>query len=242
MVNLKEEATKPQYIKAMNPELDRKIGELRIPFLCLIEGPNDSGKSILSQQYVYGALRCGFKTLYITTETGVRGLIKNMEEVSLSVKDYYVRGRLQIFELHVKDLEWDEKLSSRFLDLILNVVRFKSKFDLYVIDSLTYLATYAKEEDILNFFTEARSFIEEKQKSMIITIHPYAFSEEMLVRMRSISDVHFILQLKEIGDRIVKILQVPKIKGAVKQTSITLAFDVDPAFGVKVLPFSRAKA
>jgi len=239
---LSEESGKSRFVKAMNPELDRKIGELRIPFLCLIEGPNDSGKSVLAQQYVYGALRCGCRTLFITTESGVRGLLKSMEEISLSVKIYYLKGVLQIYELHVKDLEWDELLSSRFLELILNTIKLREYFDLYVIDSLTYLVTHAKEEDILNFFTEARNIIEEKDKSMIVTVHPYAFSEEMLVRMRSISDVHFILQVKEIGDRIVKILQVPKLKGAVKQTSITLSFDVDPAFGIKVLPFSRAKA
>jgi archaeal flagellar protein FlaH len=239
---LSEKSSVARYIRAMNPELDRKIGELRIPFLCLIEGPNDSGKSVLTQQYVYGALKCGFKTLYITTESGIRGLLKSMDEISLSVTEYYLKGLLQIYELHVKDLEWDEALSSRFLELILNTIKLREYFDLYVIDSLTYLVTRAKEDDILNFFTEARNIIEEKNKSIIITVHPYAFNEEMLVRMRSISDVHFILQVKEIGDRIVKLLQVPKLKGAVKQTSITLSFDVDPAFGIKVLPFSRARA
>ncbi|MCL7391916.1 MAG: flagellar accessory protein FlaH [Thaumarchaeota archaeon] len=239
---MSEKSSVARYIRAMNPELDRKIGELRIPFLCLIEGPNDSGKSVLTQQYVYGALKCGFKTLYITTESGIRGLLKSMDEISLSVTEYYLKGLLQIYELHVKDLEWDEALSSRFLELILNTIKLREYFDLYVIDSLTYLVTRAKEDDILNFFTEARNIIEEKNKSIIITVHPYAFNEEMLVRMRSISDVHFILQVKEIGDRIVKLLQVPKLKGAVKQTSITLSFDVDPAFGIKVLPFSRARA
>lgn len=239
---MSEEEHRAGYIKAMNPELDRKIGELRIPFLCLIEGPNDSGKSVLSQQYAYGALNCGLRVLYITTETGIRGLLESMEEINLPVKEHYLKGSLQIYELHVKNLEWDEALSSRFLELILNTIKLRDYFDLYIVDSLTYLVTRAKEEDILNFFTEARNIVEERTKSMMVTVHPYAFSEDMLVRMRSISDVHFILQIKEIGDRIVKLLQVPKLKGAVKQTSIILSFDVDPSFGIKVLPFSRARA
>lgn len=46
---MSEKISTARYIKAMNPELDRKIGELRVPFLCLIEGPNDSGKSVLTQ-------------------------------------------------------------------------------------------------------------------------------------------------------------------------------------------------
>ena len=68
-----------RFVKSFNGELDRKIGVLRTPFLCLIEGPNDSGKSIIAQQYTYGALNLGFRVLYITTETGTKALINSME-------------------------------------------------------------------------------------------------------------------------------------------------------------------
>ncbi len=229
-------------IRSTNLEIDRKIGELRVPFLCLIEGPNDSGKSVLAQQYTYGALCAGLPTLYITTETGTRSLVNSMEEITLNVKPYFLKGLLQVFELHVKNLDWDKELSARFLELILRTMQVKRRYGLYVIDSLTYLVTHADEEDILNFFTEARNIVDDQGKSMIVTVHPYAFEQDMLIRMRSVCDVHFILQLKEIGDKIVKILQVPKLKGAVKPASITLSFDVDPAFGIRVLPFSQARA
>ena len=229
-------------VRALNPELDRKIGELRCPFLCLIEGPNDSGKSVLAQQYTYGALNMGLRALYITTETGARSLLKSMEEITLLVRHHFLTGRLQIFELHVKNLEWDSELSARFLELILRTMHVRKKYNLYIIDSLTYLVTHARPEDILNFFTETRNIVDDEEKSVIITVHPYAFDQEMLIRMRSVCDVHFILSIKEIGNRIIKILQVPKLKGAVKPSSITLSFDVDPAFGIRVLPFSQAKA
>jgi hypothetical protein len=32
-------------LRAFNSELDRKVGVIKTPALCLIEGPNDSGKS-----------------------------------------------------------------------------------------------------------------------------------------------------------------------------------------------------
>ncbi len=38
-MKMSERDSSTRYIKAMNPELDRKIGELRVPFLCLIEAP-----------------------------------------------------------------------------------------------------------------------------------------------------------------------------------------------------------
>jgi len=48
----------------------------------------------------------------------------------------------------------------------------------------------------------------------MITIHPYAFNQDLLIRMRSICDIHFTLTVKEMGEKIVKLLQVPKLKGA----------------------------
>ena len=101
----------PRCIKSMNSELDRKIGAIKLPFLWIIEGPNDSGKSVLAQQYTYGALNAGYKLLYITTEIGIRGLLKNMKEISLDVTQYFLTGRLMVFELHVKNLKWDKALS-----------------------------------------------------------------------------------------------------------------------------------
>ena len=229
-------------LSTLNSELDRKIGGIKLPFLAIIEGPNDSGKSVLAQQYTYGALNLGYKLLYITTESGVRSLIRSMEQISLDVKYFFLTGRLKVFELHVKNLKWNRVLSSKFLDLLANVIKHGLNYDIFVIDSLTYLVTHADEQDILNFFTQMRNVVDDLEKSIIITIHPYAFNQDLLVRMRSICDVHFTLMIKEVGEKIVKMLQVPKLKGAVKPVSITLSFEVDPAFGIKILPFSQARA
>ncbi len=229
-------------IKSMNSELDSRIGAIKLPFLWIIEGPNDSGKSVLAQQYAYGALNLGHRLLYITTETGVKGLLKNMRQISLDVTHHFLTGRLMIFELHVKNLKWDRELSSRFLDLIIKTINRLPIYDIFIIDSLTYLVTHAEEKDILNFFTEMRNVVDDHEKSVIITIHPYAFNQDLLIRMRSICDIHFTLTTKEIGEKIVKLLQVPKLKGAIKPSSIILSFEVDPAFGIKVLPFSQARA
>jgi archaellum biogenesis ATPase FlaH len=43
------------------------------------------------------------------------------------------------------------------------------------------------------------------------------------------------------GERIVRVLQVMKLKGAEK-SGLSLAFEVDAAYGIRVLPFSQAKA
>jgi len=69
-------------IKSFNPELDRKIGPIKTPSLCLIEGPNDSGKSVLIMQYCYGALLTGFNCYLLTTESSIRGVREDMKSLT----------------------------------------------------------------------------------------------------------------------------------------------------------------
>ncbi|MEM3053908.1 MAG: hypothetical protein QXJ47_06095, partial [Candidatus Caldarchaeum sp.] len=111
----------------------------------------------------------------------------------------------------------------------------------FFIDSMTYLLTNASTTDILNFFTVLRNIVDEQEKTIFLTIHTHALDTDLFLRLRSISDVHFVLSVKEMGERIVRVLQVMKLKGAEK-SGLTIAFEVDQVFGIRVLPFSQAKA
>lgn len=238
-----EEKIVGKSFKSHNSELDRKIGHIRFPAIFLIEGPNNSGKSVIAQQYIYGALQSGYKAYYITTESSSKQLIDNMENLSFDVRYQFLNGNLKIIEFHVKELNWHKEVAGTFLNLLVRTIKNNvSNFDIFAIDSLTYIATYASEEDLLSFFTNMRNIVDEYDKVLMVTVHPHAFNQEMMLRIRSICDVHFILSIKEVGDKIVRLLQVPKIKGAVKSVSIVLSFEVDPAFGIKVLPISQARA
>jgi len=45
-----------------------------------------------------------------------------------------------------------------------------------------------------------------------------------------------------VGEKMVKVLEVAKIRGADKNTGNIISFDVEPGMGLKVLPMGRAKA
>ncbi|HIQ29327.1 MAG TPA: flagellar accessory protein FlaH [Candidatus Caldiarchaeum subterraneum] len=235
---LKEEE---KAIRTFNPELDRKVGPVPAPCLCLIEGANDSGKSVVAAQYCYGALRSGFSVHYVTTETSVKGLINGMRNLSWDVTEYFILGRLRINELHVKTLDWNPVLSSVILRVIITFMRRNNGVNVFIIDSLTYLLTHAEQRDILNFFTQVRNLVDENGKTIILTIHQYAVDQDLFLRLRSIADAHFVLSVKEMGEKLVRVMQVMKLKGASKG-GLTVTFEVDQAFGIKVLPFSQAKA
>jgi len=229
-------------VKTLNSELDRRIGGIPIPSLTLIEGPNGSGKSVILQQIAWGALNAGLRVRYLTTENTVKSLLSQMESLSFRVTPFFIKGGFKVMELHVRSITWDEEVARKFLTTLLGFVRRDDWSQVFIIDSLTYLLTRAREEDVLEFFSACRNITDAVGKTFFIAIHPYALSQDMLIRVRSICDGHFMLGIKELGDKTVRVLEVAKLRGALKSTGVIVSFEVDPAFGIKVVPFSHAKA
>ncbi len=228
-------------LRAFNSELDRKVGVIKTPALCLIEGPNDSGKSVLILQYCFGALMSGYSCYLITTESSMRGVRTDMSSLSWDPTYFIITGQLKIAEMHVKNINWMAEQYSKLLQLITAFIRSRKKEEVFFLDSMTYLLTNASTPEILNFFSVLRNIVDEDGKTIFLTIHTHALDTDLFLRLRSITDVHLLLNIKEMGERIVRVLQVMKLKGAEK-SGLSLAFEVDAAYGIRVLPFSQAKA
>ncbi len=229
-------------LKTGNSELDRLIGGIPIPSMDLVEGVNDSGKSVFVQQLTYGALHQGFKVRYLTTENTIKSLISQMTSITLDITPFFISGKLNITPLHVKGLLWDDTTSMYHLTLLLNFLNEKDKSDLIIIDSLTYLVTHAITNDVLDFFSGCRNIVDYNEKTIIITIHPYAFESDLMARIRSICDGHFTLKVKEVGEKTVRMLEIAKLRGAQKITGNIISFEVDPVFGLKIVPLTQARA
>jgi len=81
-----------------NSELDKKIADgLPLQSLTLIEGENDTGKSVLTQQIIWGALKQGFNVDLFSTENTSKSFLSQMESMSLDISDYFAWGYLRIF-------------------------------------------------------------------------------------------------------------------------------------------------
>jgi len=229
-------------LKFGNPELDRRIGGFPIPSLNLIEGPNDSGKTVISQQIAYGALISGFKVLFITTEGTSRGLINQMKSLQWNVEDYFLDGSFRITPLHTAGMAWNKEISKYYLTALMNFIKKKQeKIDLFIIDSLTHLVTHAEVNDILDFFSSCRYIVDVQKKTFVITMHPYALNQDLLIRIRAFCDGHFILEIKTFGNRSALTLNVSKLRGATQPINEIISFEVSPAFGIKILPFRTTK-
>jgi len=228
-----------EIITSGNTEIDKKMGGgIPVGSLTLIEGANDTGKSVLTQQLTWGGLQQGFTFAIYTTENTIKSLLRQMKSLSFDVTDYFISGKLKIYPIHVEGLEWTSDIP--FLDYIVADMKIK-RAEVIVIDSLTVFVTNVSESDILNFFAACKNLCDDG-KTVLVTVHTYAFGEELLTRVRSICDAHLSLHKEEVGDRVVRTMEVAKIRGAQKTTGNIVAFEVEPDLGLRILPVSRAKA
>jgi flagellar protein FlaH len=102
------------------------------------------------------------------------------------------------------------------------------------------VANAAEDRQILNFF-EGCKRICAKGKTVIVTIHSDAFDSDLLNPIRSMCDAHLMLKAEQDGQRLVKTLQVAKVRGASSVTGAIVGFEVEPGWGMRVIPISKAR-
>lgn len=239
---MNESSDSSKIIPWENSELQRRIGAIPYPSLIIVEGANDTGKSVIVQQATYGALKANFKVRYITTENTIISFINQMQSISLNVKQEFLTGKLKITHLHTENFQWNNKVSKFLLKILSKHIELDKESDVFVVDSLTYLIAYADEKDILSFFSFIRNFVDKSKKTVIFTIHTYALNQDLIARIRSICDGHLVLEIKNFGERIVRVVTASKLKGGEGGVSGFATFEVESELGIKVIPFVQIKA
>ena len=219
-------------------EVDDKLGG-GIPFgsLCLVEGDSDAGKSVLCQHLAFGTLGSGqHKVAYYTTENSIRSLIAQMDSLNLPTLDYFLCGNLRIYPLAFGKGNCREV----FKLLTTHISRLPNDFKLVIFDSITLLLSHSKPVFIIDFFADCKSLCE-KGVCIIIVAHSYAFEDDVLSRTGSVCDARFKLRLEAVGDRMIKLMEVLKVRGADRQTGDVVSFDVEPKMGMRVIPLAKAR-
>ena len=93
---------------------------------------------------------------------------------------------------------------------------------------------------IIDFFSRCKGLCDEG-RTLILVAHSYAFEEEMLSRTRSLCDARFRLRLEQVGDRMVKLMEVLKVRGADRPTGDVVSFDIEPKVGMRIIPLAKAR-
>jgi flagellar protein FlaH len=221
-------------------ELDKKIDDgIPLRSLTLIEGEHDSGKSVFTQQIVWGGMKQGFNVDIISSETTARNFLTQMETMSLDISDYYAWGYLRLFPLLAPGIDLEKEDMGELLKKLLDHIR-ECPAQLVIIDSLTLFTEHTTNEVIIDFFTECKKLCD-RGKTILVSLHPYAFDEDTLVRIRAVCDIILTLKRALMGDKYLMVLEVVKIRGAHKTRENVVSFEVIPGYGMKIIPISVAK-
>jgi flagellar protein FlaH len=93
-----------------NHLLDKKIADgIPLQSLTLIEGENDTGKSVPTRQIMEGVMKQGLSVDLVMTGNATRSLARQMDSMSPDVSEYFAWGYLRLFPLHVVGFEWTKE-------------------------------------------------------------------------------------------------------------------------------------
>lgn len=220
-------------------EVDRKMGGgIPTGSLTLIEGQSDAGKSVLTQQMIWGSLNVNCRVSLFSTENTVKSLIKQLSSLGLDVMDHLLLDRFRIYPMQMMSGDVDLEHA---LKIVSEAIHRETETDMIIVDSLTAFVTHVPIESTIEFFEDCKNLCNEGQ-TILIVVHSYAFDENLLIRVRSMCDAHLRMTIEQMGDKLLKSMEVSKVRGASKATGNVVAFEVEPGFGMRIIPVSKAKA
>lgn len=222
-------------ISSGNGELDSKMGGgLPTGSLTLVEGGSGAGKSVLAQQIIWGSLQDHFSVALFTSENSVKSLTKQMSSLGLDILDFLLLRRLRIYPMELTRLKQDA------LYHLLQAIYAERKRDLIIVDSLTLAIAHSDMDEIVRFFETCKR-LSAQGATIIVVLHSDAVGKDVLVRVRSMSDAHLQLRMEDDGKKLVKTLEVIKVRGGETNTGNIVGFDVEPGWGMRVVPISKVK-
>jgi len=225
-----EPAAGPMRIDTGVWEFDELINEgIPSASVTLVEGPGDSGKSVMCQNLAYSAYRWGLNIAYYTSLPRAEDLDEQMSSLGLSVES----GGLDQFKITSLANLYARQLdpSKTFTVLWEHMKRmFREGADMVVFDDLPP----AVSEDygrMINFFE--RSIELSRQGLTILSIFQSSHSDRVLVeQLHEIADAHLRFSVEETprDDRteVFNQMEVRKIDGVIPIPLRGVAFRVNP--------------
>jgi flagellar protein FlaH len=219
--------------------LEKKLGGgLPRGSLTLLEGAASSGKSVLCQHLVFGAMESEFDTVYFSSEHTRESFITQMNSLGLNVLAHFRSDHLKMSGMsEPKEGEGTEPLLG---DLVRTMEALPDGCKFIVVDSITNLASPSSESAVIAFFTACRRMCN-KGRTVLVAIHSHAFGPVMFDRLSALCDTYLHLRSETLGGKPVKTVEVRKVNSSNLENNNSVSFTVVPNVGMKVMPISRTK-
>lgn len=157
-----------------------------------------------------------------------------MNSLSLDVTDFLLLGRLKVFQVGAFRMKLTP---SRVFDIILIDLQVRPDA-LVIVDSLTTFITHTSIDETMAYFENCKILCD-MGLTIVNVVNSYAFSQADLARVSSICGAHLSLRTEVVGDRLLKVLEVAKVRGAEFGTGNIVSLDVEPMLGMKIIPVSK---
>lgn len=218
-------------------EIDKRIGGgIPLNSLTLIEGESHSGKSVFTQQMVWGTVRDGFRVSMFTSENTIKSLVAQMDSLNLEINPYLLLGDLRVFPFEV--VHSKAEALDKLMEAISTEIRRKQ--EIIFVDSLTPYIMGDEVQNAARYFERCKK-LNAKGTSIITVIHSHAVDREFLVRVQSMCDAHLHFRTEADGSRLIKLIEVAKIRGASRNTGNIISFEIEPGIGLRIIPISKAQ-
>ncbi len=228
--------TKP-VVSTGSEELDNKVGGgIPLGSLTLIEGGSHSGKSVFSQQLLWGSLRDGYRISLFTSENTVKSLMRQMDSLNLNVQTNLLLGHLRVYPMEVSNSQ-EEALEALLAALKAEAAKER---DLIFVDALTPFISGSPACLVICYFELCKRLCS-NGTTVVTIIHSHAVDQDLLVRIQSLCDAHLRLRTENAGSKLIKIMEVAKIRGASKNTGNIISFEIEPGIGMRIIPISKAQ-
>jgi flagellar protein FlaH len=220
--------------------LDEKLGGgIPLGSLALIEGTSSAGKSVICQHFMSRALNDGHRVACFTSENDVRSLLSQMASIGLDVSGYKRTNKFMIYPIEEPPPDADHGVL--LIELAQKIEAVPQRCNVVCVDAITNFASASPDHAIVGFFTACKRLCDDG-RVIIVVAHSFAFDEKMLVRIRALCSAHLNLRVENAGGRQARVLEVSKIQNAEGMTGNLVYFNVEPQIGMRILPFTKAKA
>jgi archaeal flagellar protein FlaH len=162
--------------------------------------------------------------------------VKQMQSLSIDILDFLLLGRLRIYPMEVA------RSKGEALTALLDAIKDEGTHgtDIVFVDALTPLVLSTPDEEVVSYFEGGKRLCSERM-TIVNVIHSHAISRELLVRITSLCDAHLRLRTEEAGAKLVKVMEVAKVRGANKTTGNIISFEIEPGLGMRIIPISKAQ-
>ena len=210
-------------------------GGLASESLTLIEGPLDSGKGLICQYLMYGAIMEGNKVALFSSSQTVEDLSQEMGSMGRDVSEALQDNKLLVQSISRPSPEVTPE--SYFGALASKIHCLPKSCALVVIDEITDLAMICQDRTIMGFFSIFKELCT-GGRAIVVVAQAGAFAPDLLGRLHQLCDTHITMAVR---DKQVKVLNAGKVNNLEQRKDNGFSFRIEPGEGAKVVPMFQVR-